>query len=202
MGRAVAAMDLPWDWAQLLYACAERGMEDSALNASATRYREGPAMTQQHYVNHGHPDGDIMASILAYHCFWATREHCRYYNSEWHTTALSGTLLGRGANCLFKGYKATLSKKKASYGGIRITVVIHPSRTIPLSAIAVTELRLNVFTDHAISIIGRDQLKPSSECLRGVATYPNGDMIQGRYAMPLSDLGTCFYDQAVAEGYG
>ena len=54
--------------------------------------------------------------------------------------------------------------------------------------------------DHAISVIGRDQLKPTTECLGGVATYPKGDMIQGRYAMALTDLGNCFYDQAVDDG--
>ena len=31
MGRAFAAMSLPCDWAQFLYLCTERGMEESAL---------------------------------------------------------------------------------------------------------------------------------------------------------------------------
>ena len=48
---------------------------------------------------------------------------------------------------------------------------------------------LKEFIDHAISITGRNQLKPSTQRLRGVATYPKGDMIQGRYAMALADLG-------------
>ena len=30
---------------------------------------------QQHYVNHGHPDGDIMTSLMAYHWFSETREY-------------------------------------------------------------------------------------------------------------------------------
>ena len=48
---------------------------------------------------------------------------------------------------------------------------------------------LKEFVDHATSIIGRDQTKPSTKCLRGVPTYPKGDMIQGRYAMALSRFG-------------
>ena len=28
-------------------------------------------MTQQFNVNHGHPDGDLMTSILAYEWFWS-----------------------------------------------------------------------------------------------------------------------------------
>ena len=31
--------------------------------------------------------------------------------------------------------------------------------------------------------MGRVQIKPAMECLRGVATYPQGDMKQGRYGM-------------------
>ena len=30
-------------------------------------------MTQQFHMNHGHPDGDLMTSLLAYHWFYATR---------------------------------------------------------------------------------------------------------------------------------
>ena len=48
MGQATARMDLPCKWAQFLYCCAERGLEDSAII-------QGPAMTQQFNVNHGHP---------------------------------------------------------------------------------------------------------------------------------------------------
>ena len=75
MGHATACMDLPCEWAQFLYVCAERGLEDSALILIATWYREGPAMTQQFNVNHGHPDGDLMTGILAYECFLANKRH-------------------------------------------------------------------------------------------------------------------------------
>ena len=47
MGHATACMDLPCEWAQFLYTCAERGLEDRALILIATWYRQGPAMTQQ-----------------------------------------------------------------------------------------------------------------------------------------------------------
>ena len=42
-GQAVAGMDLPCDWAQLLYTCAEQGMGDSATIIIATWYRESQA---------------------------------------------------------------------------------------------------------------------------------------------------------------
>ena len=41
MGHATACMDLPREWAQFMYVCAERGLEDSALILIATWYREG-----------------------------------------------------------------------------------------------------------------------------------------------------------------
>ena len=82
--QAVAAMDLPCDWAQFLYTCAERGMEDSALIVIATWHREGPVMTQQYYISHGHPDGVIMTSLLAYHWFCAAREHHRHCHTDWN----------------------------------------------------------------------------------------------------------------------
>ena len=63
MGHAVAAMGLPCTWAQFLYTYAERGLEDSALIIIATGYREGSGMTQQFYMNCGHPNGDIMTSL-------------------------------------------------------------------------------------------------------------------------------------------
>ena len=47
MGHATACVDLPCEWAQFLYTCAERGLEDSALILIATWHRQGPAMTQQ-----------------------------------------------------------------------------------------------------------------------------------------------------------
>ena len=42
---------------------------------------------------------------------------------------------------------------------------------------------LNEFVDSAIVAMGREQIKPTTECLRGVATYAKGDMKQGRYGM-------------------
>ena len=36
--------------------------------------------------------------------------------------------------------------------------------------------------------MGRLQVKPTTECLSGVATCPQGDMKQGRYGMTLTDL--------------
>ena len=73
IGATTACMDLPCDWAQFLHVCAERGLEDSAIILIATWYREGPAMTQQFNMNHGHPDGDLLTSILAYEWFLDTR---------------------------------------------------------------------------------------------------------------------------------
>ena len=78
IGRAAACMDLPCEWAQFLYTCAERGLEDSALILIATWYRQGPAMTQQVNVNHGHPDGDLLTSILAYEWFIACQRNCSH----------------------------------------------------------------------------------------------------------------------------
>ena len=85
MGHAIACMDLPCEWAQLLYIRAERGLEDSALILIATWYREGPAMTQQLNVNHGHPDGDLLTSILAYEWFLANKETYSHKYSDWKT---------------------------------------------------------------------------------------------------------------------
>ena len=85
MGRATASMDLPCEWAQFLYTCAERGLEDSALILIATWYREGPAMTQQFNVNHGHPDGDLMTSILAYEWFLENKKSYSNKYSDWRT---------------------------------------------------------------------------------------------------------------------
>ena len=47
---------------------------------------------------------------------------------------------------------------------------------------------LKEFVDLVISNIGRAQIKPATECLRGIATYPSGDMRQRRYKMTLVDL--------------
>ena len=84
MGQTTACMDLPCDWAQFLYTCAERGLEDSAITLIATWFREGPAMTQQFNLNHGHPDGDLLTSILAYQWFHTTHS----------TTSVIGRLRG------------------------------------------------------------------------------------------------------------
>ena len=56
---------------------------------------------------------------------------------------------------------------------------------------------LKEFVDHIVSTIGRAQLKPTTECLRGVATYPTGDQRQGRYNMTLTDLTNNHYTRAV-----
>ena len=41
IGHVTACMDLPCEWAQFLYTCAERGLEDSALILIATWHRQG-----------------------------------------------------------------------------------------------------------------------------------------------------------------
>ena len=58
---------------------------------------------------------------------------------------------------------------------------------------------LKEFIDHAVSTLGRTHLKPTTECLRGVATYPTGDSTQGRYKMTLSHLKNEHYAIAVRE---
>ena len=87
MGQATACMDLPCEWAQFLYTRAERGIEDSALILIATWYRQGPAMTQQFNVNHGHPDGDLMTSILAYEWYLECKKtHTSKYD-DWQVNS-------------------------------------------------------------------------------------------------------------------
>ena len=73
LGHATACMDLPCEWAQFLYTCAERGLEDSALILIAIWHHQGTPVTQQFNLNHGHPDGDLVTSLLAYHWFLACR---------------------------------------------------------------------------------------------------------------------------------
>ena len=73
LGHATACMDLPCEWAQFLYTCPERGLEDSALILIAIWHRQGTPVTQQFNLNHGHPDGDLVTSLLAYHWFLACR---------------------------------------------------------------------------------------------------------------------------------
>ena len=58
---------------------------------------------------------------------------------------------------------------------------------------------LKEFIDHIVSTFGRAQLKPTTECLRGVTTYPSGDQRQGRYNMTLTDLMNNHYARAVRE---
>ena len=75
LGHATACMDLPCEWAQFLYTCAERGLEESALILIAIWHRQGTPVTQQFNLNHGHPDGDLVTSLLAYHWFIACRRN-------------------------------------------------------------------------------------------------------------------------------
>ena len=58
---------------------------------------------------------------------------------------------------------------------------------------------LKEFIDHIVSTFSRPQLKPTTECLRGVTTYPSGDQRQGRYSMTLTDLMNNHYTRAVRE---
>ena len=58
---------------------------------------------------------------------------------------------------------------------------------------------LKEFIDHVVCTFRRPQLKPTTECLRGVATYPSGDQRQGRYIMTLTDLMNNHYTRGVRE---
>ena len=58
---------------------------------------------------------------------------------------------------------------------------------------------LKEFIDHAISVLGRTHLKPTTECLRGVVTYPTGHSTQGRFKMTLMDLQNDHYTVAVRD---
>ena len=58
---------------------------------------------------------------------------------------------------------------------------------------------LKEFIDHAISTLGRTHLKPTTECLRGVVTYPTGSSTQGRFKMTLMDLQNEHYTVAMRE---
>ena len=42
-------------------------------------------MTQQFNVNHGHPDGDLITSMLAYEWFLANKRHYTHKYSDWRT---------------------------------------------------------------------------------------------------------------------
>ena len=52
-----------------------RGLEESAIILITTCFKEGPAMTQQFCLKHGHRDGDLLTSILAYQWFVETRAY-------------------------------------------------------------------------------------------------------------------------------
>ena len=67
------------------FSIAERGLEESALILIATWYRQGPATTQRFNVNPGHPDGDLLTSILAYEWFIACKKNYTYVNryTDW-----------------------------------------------------------------------------------------------------------------------
>ena len=58
---------------------------------------------------------------------------------------------------------------------------------------------LKEFADNVIILMGRPQVKPTTECLSGVATYPQGDMKQGHYGVTLTDLINTHYTRAVKE---
>ena len=98
IGHATACMDLPCEWAQFLYTCAERGLEDSALILIATWHRQGPAVTQQFNMNHGHTDGDLVTSVLAYLWFieckrnYASRPDNEAATMEWRACAKVGLI--------------------------------------------------------------------------------------------------------------
>ena len=58
---------------------------------------------------------------------------------------------------------------------------------------------LKEFIDHVVCTFGRAQLKPTTECLRGVATYPSGDQRQGQHNMTVTDLMNIHYARGVRE---
>ena len=59
---------------------------NSALILIATWQREGPAMTQQFNTNHGHPDGDLLTSILACEWFLESKRHYNQKYTDWKTS--------------------------------------------------------------------------------------------------------------------
>ena len=97
IGHATACMDLPCERAQFLYTCAERGLEDSALILIAIRHRQGTPVTQQFNLNHGHPDGDLVTSILAYLWYIECKKNHSYRPDdaeamEWNACAKIGLI--------------------------------------------------------------------------------------------------------------
>ena len=83
-----------WDMPQHAWICRVNGHSSYTLvlkedwrivlsSLIATWYREGPAMTQQFNMNHGHPDGDLLTSILAYEWFLANKATYSHKYSDW-----------------------------------------------------------------------------------------------------------------------
>ena len=78
-GSGSSLYGLPCDWAQFLYTCAERELEDSHYSHLAQRG------TCYDTAVLGHPD-DLITSLLAYRWFEETRTHFRNQrNSNWKT---------------------------------------------------------------------------------------------------------------------
>ena len=96
--NGAACMDLPCEWAQFLYTCAERGIEESALILIAIWQRQGSPVTQQLNMNHGHPDGDLVTSLLAYLWYteckksFASRPDHEAATMEWKACAKVGLI--------------------------------------------------------------------------------------------------------------
>ena len=61
--------------------------------------------------------------------------------------------------------------------------------------VSFTSSGLKEFFDDVIQKMGRPQVK----CLRGVVTYPQGDLKHGRYGMTLTDLMNTHYANAMRE---
>ena len=61
--------------------------EGFALILIATWHRQGPPMTQQFNVNHGHPDGDLMTSILAYEWYLDWRKAYTSKYEDWQVNS-------------------------------------------------------------------------------------------------------------------
>ena len=59
---------------------------DSLALLSTVEQREGPAMTRQFNMNHGHPDGDLLTSILAYEWFLESKRHYNQKYTDWKTS--------------------------------------------------------------------------------------------------------------------
>ena len=93
----------------------------------------------------------------------------------------------------FGGFNPPSGRKHVS-GGANLL-----PKFMPISFLAcISFLRCSALQqDHTISIMERVQIKPATERLRGVATYPQGDVKQGCYGMTLTDLMNHHYANAV-----